>query len=61
MTPTFQARHYKLLAKVFADTRDQCGGDWGLIRSHLHKVLAKDNPNFDSSRFLDACYNGRPE
>jgi hypothetical protein len=56
--PKFSHQHYDVLAKVFNDTRDKCGSDWAVIRSTLHEVLAKDNPKFSHTRFINACYSG---
>lgn len=55
----FQHRHYKALADILADTRQELG--WSdlsikLLEKKLCRLFKEDNPSFSEARFVAAAW-----
>ena len=55
--PLFTTKHYKVIAKIFEVTgsiKKMRASTWAMA-SIFADVFQKDNPKFDSKRFLNSC------
>jgi hypothetical protein len=69
MAPKFQHRHYKAIAETLlkatplAKDGDKAMRQWSQLCNDMATMLERDNPRFNRSRFIDACFgdysNGR--
>ena len=58
-------KHYEMIARIIAQGREEANKDnrfshggqtaLGLLSARLAKEFEKDNPRFDSAKFLAAC------
>lgn len=55
MTPTFSRRHYQEIAKVINSIGLSDPNAKIYMSHHFAETLMKDNPRFDTFRFLRAC------
>lgn len=59
-TPTFEHRHFKVIARIIADMEQAGYPQWaGPTAHHFADCLAKTNPRFNRERFLSAA-KGEP-